>query len=174
MLISCVGIVLFIISYLKTDYTALYNVLESRILSIQDAGTGKQGVNVDTLLFRINDIKRYSYKFYNPRILLGWGFGDKLTGANSGIVENSFLYYSWKYGLVMFVVLITKLFDRFMKMLKSRNCVNIAVLCSLFAYLISGSMSGHLNKYYYLPLVAILLTIDFGRYFGNNFEIEGY
>lgn len=167
-LLSCVAITLFIVNYLRTDHPDLYNVLESRMLSIQDIGTGNQGVNVDTILFRLNDIRRYSEKFYNPRILFGWGFGDKLKGANSGIVENSFLYYSWKYGIVLFCVLIAKLYGRFKKLVNSRSEINIAVLCSLFAYLISGGISGHLNKYYYLPLVAILLSIDFGQYFENN------
>ncbi len=170
MIVLCTSMILFIINYLKTDHVALYEVLENRILSIKDAGTGNQGVNSDTLLFRINDIKRYSDKFSSPRIIFGWGFGDKLLGANSGIVENSFLYYSWKYGVVLFCILIVKILRRFTKMIKSRNRVNIAIFSSLFAYLISGSMSGHLNKYYYLPLVAILFTIDFGQYFENDSE----
>lgn len=167
---SCIGIICFLLAYLKTNYSALYNVLESRFFSIGDVGTGVQGVNADTVSFRLNDIKKYSDKYFNPRIIIGWGFGDKLADANSGIVENSFLYYSWKYGLVLFVLLIRKMFKRFKKMIYSKSVINIAVFSSLISYLVSGGISGHLNKYYYLPLVAILLSIDFGKYFAKEFN----
>lgn len=160
-----VAIMLIVVyNYFKSNYTALFNTIISRVESISAMGTGEVvGNNYDTLGYRLDDVKSYGYKYINIRILWGWGFGDVLESGYSAIVENSFLYYSWKYGVIGTIVLGYKVIANIISKIRTRSSVSIAVAVSLSMYYISGGMSGHLNKYYILPLIAYLIVVDFRK-----------
>lgn len=170
LIISFTTLLIIAWNYMKTNYTALARILIDRIESIFYIGSGiTVNGNEDTLTYRINDIASYADKYNNIKIMFGWGFGDIKEGAVSGIVENSFFYYSWKYGIVLFALLIYKTINNIIKVLKRNTILNSSIAAGLTAYLISGSMSGHLNKYYMLPLVAILFVLDFDKYINYRY-----
>lgn len=151
-------------NYFKNNYTTLFNMIMSRVESISAMGTGEVvGNNYDTLGYRVDIVKLYGNKYTNIRILWGWGFGDMREGGYSAIVENSFLYYSWKYGVIGTIVLGYKVIANIISKIKTRSSVSIAVAVSLSIYYVSGGISGHLNKYYILPLIAYLIVVDFRK-----------
>lgn len=151
-------------NYFKSNYTALFNMIMLRVESISAMGTGEVVANnYDTIGYRLDIVKLYGNKFTNIRILWGWGFGDMREGGYSAIVENSFLYYSWKYGVIGTIVLGYKVIANIISKIKTRLSVSIAVAISLSMYYVSGGMSGHLNKYYILPLIAYLIVVDFRK-----------
>ena len=151
-------------NYFKSNYTELFNMIMLRIKSISAMGSDEiVGNNYDTIGYRLDILKLYGDKYTNIRILWGWGFGDMRKGGYSAIVENSFLYYSWKYGVIGSIVLGYKIVANIINKVKNRSSVSIAVAISLSVYYISGGMSGHFNKYYILPLIAYLIVIDFDK-----------
>lgn len=163
--IIAIVLIVYVINITKTHFPDLYNVIFDRFLSIGEMGTGSQ---TDTMTYRANDILKYSEKYYSPQFIFGWGFGDKLHGEISGIVENSFLYYTWKYGLVLSLFLGYKILRKMYILFCRSDKISLAILSVLISYLIAGGISGHLNKYYILPFMAIFFTIDFSDYYRTN------
>ena len=163
---------LMIYRYLEQNYPDIVSLFIGRMQSISSLGSGEiVNGNADTLTGRLDGLKDYIPKYTNPLIIVGWGFGDRGKNSVSTITENSFLYYSWKYGIIWSVVLLYRLYDKFKTIFRRKNKINNAVLSSLIAYIIMGGMSGHLNKYYMLPYIAIFLLIDFDRFFvADNVE----
>lgn len=158
-----------IFQYLVENYSQIVTLIITRMKSISAVRTGQVYLgNADTLTDRIDNILKYTHKLLSFRILGGWGFGDKLPEEQNGIIENSFIYYLWKYGLILFSMLVIKIIEKFRDIWKRNTKINRAVFISLFCYFISGGISGHLNKYYMQPFIAILLLIDFQKYLEQN------
>lgn len=150
----------FILKYVNVHYSNVLQILSARFDSI----SGNQvGNNVNTLEHRYNNVLNYRYKFTNIRILIGYGFGDVAKGDSSPISENSFVYYAWKYGIILNSYLILKVLKEIKKIISRKSNINSAIAASLMAYFISGGISGHLNKYYMLPFVATLLLVNFDK-----------
>ena len=49
---------------------------------------------------------------------------------------------------------------KFYTIMRRRTLISMAVVISTSVYFFSGGMSGHLNKYYMLPLMAVLLECN--------------
>lgn len=152
--------------YIDSRYPEVVNLFVVRMKSSVMFGTGESlGGNVDTLSDRLAELALFSDKYYSPLIVLGWGFGDQASNTPSPIIENSFVYYTWKYGIIWCAVLLYKLKNKFRDIRLRNNRVNNAVYAVLIVYFLIGSMSGLLNKYYMLPYIAIFLLVDFDEFF---------
>lgn len=153
---------------LKVRGNEIYDIIEDRVLSIFST-TG-----VGTLQHRMNDLEASKYKYKNIRIIFGYGFGDKVnnsTGGDGVTAENSFLYYSWKYGIVLFLILIIFVNKQLLNIYNRKDTVNRGLCISLYWYMIIASMSGNLSKYYGMPILAILLILDFSNVVYDNEKI---
>lgn len=151
---------------LKIAAPTMYDALIGRVFSF--AQLGKEDAKLDSMLIRLNDILKYKGKIINPRIILGWGFGDMLPGEPSTILENSFVYYIWKYGIVWGALLVYKVLDKFRTMYLRKSKINNAMIAIIIAFFLMGGISGHLNKYYMEPYLALYFLIDVDRFFADK------
>lgn len=164
-------VLLLIYQFLQKSYPKIVEIIVARANSIVYFGTGMSyNGNADTFSDRMSELLKYSDKFLNPMILLGWGFGDRVPGDASTIIENSFLYYTWKYGIIWSCVLFYKVCCKFREILDRNNKLNDGICASLISYFVFGGLSGHLNKYYMLPYIAILLVVDFSSFLKGDSE----
>ena len=154
----------------KLAFPGLFDALIGRVFCF--AQLGKGDAKLDSMLIRINDILKYKGKIINPRIILGWGFGDMLPGEPSTILENSFLYYLWKYGIVWGAVLVYKVLDKFRTMYLRKTKINSAMIAVMIAYFLMGGISGHLNKYYMEPYIALYFLVDVDRFFADKKQLK--
>lgn len=118
-----------------------------------------------TLLYRIKDVSSAFYKFKSPKIIFGYGYGDTREpyGWRVGIVEeeisteNSFFYYTWKYGIVLssilYAIILKKIYTLYKK---GKGYRTLSIF--FFVEMIIGAMSGNLNQYYSLSIFSFLLA----------------
>ena len=117
--------------------------------------------NSNTFQYRMQEVNDFVQgKFKSVRVFVGYGFGDMLEGKVSTIAENSFVYYIWKYGAFLSCYLFYLILKKFYTIMRRRTLISMAVVISTSVYFFSGGMSGHLNKYYMLPLMAVLLECN--------------
>ena len=124
-----------------------------------------------TLAYRINDVKNNKALYESFNVIIGYGFGqlfEGLNGKKSTTPENSFLYYIVKYGVIGFILLVYKIFEKLVILLKSKKAFNIEMVVVLITHMAIAAMSGNMNKYYSLPFVAAALSIDFTLLFDNK------
>lgn len=168
-IVAIIGGLVVLYINLNKHYPEIVNLFMARMNSIMLFGSGiSYGGNADTLTDRLEELALFSSKYTNPLIVLGWGFGDQANNTPSPIIENSFVYYTWKYGIIWCAVLFYKLKSKFYDIRYRNDKINNAVYAVMIVYFIIGSMSGHLNKYYMLPYIAIFLLVDFNEYFSSN------
>lgn len=170
-MIFIVGITLY---NLKSSENKLYTIVEEKFKKIKIFSIDEN----DTLAYRLDDIASTKDKFKDIRIITGFGFGDtrkifnpEVNEGNLGEgtgTENSFLYYIWKYGIFNFLLLIWMVISKMKVQYDSKNKFNQTLMIGLTIYMLNLSLSGDLNKYYGLPIIAILLIIDFSKIININ------
>lgn len=162
--VAILGVV-FIIYFGKKNFPEVYNVIATRFSSIFAPDTS--GVNQDTLSGRLEYMKDTLSKFYSPRILFGYGYGDTQTvssqflnfrSAESWNCENSILYYCWKYGIFAACYLFLTVLYRILNCIHSSNKLKIALISYLIAWIPVGLMSGNFNSSFTISTFAALFA----------------
>lgn len=154
-----VCIMTWIVYKLAAQYPEISNLILDRFHSI-NINMEFEG-NSNTLQYRMQEVNDFVQgKFKSVRVFVGYGFGDMLEGKVSTIAENSFVYYIWKYGAFLSCYLFYLILKKFYTIMRRRTLISMAVVISTSVYFFSGGMSGHLNKYYMLPLMAVLLECN--------------
>ena len=154
--------IIFAVSSFLTSDNQISEVIVSKANSIYSGLTDKN----DTLAYRFEDIYAAKYKYKNLQVIIGYGFGDTIRGLTSyegTKTENSFLYYSWKYGVIFFFVYMMYLCKKLWQIFRRNDPLNQGIAIILTVSFLIGSMSGNLNKYYSLPMIAVALYIDFTK-----------
>lgn len=155
-----------IYSYFKLNFPEIINSLTKRLDSLSEATTDKD----NTLFSRFNSILSGIEVFYSPQIICGYGFGSLYKNAFGNYyngLENSYIYYMWKYGIVAATYLFYRVYNRIKRMWKSESNANrVYVVCFVVSSMI-GSMSGNMNSTYTLGAISIILGINFGLIFDD-------
>lgn len=124
-----------------------------------------------TLLARFADVFVNADKYKSPRIIIGYGLGDNLLNRN-GIygegAENSFLYYSTRYGLVFCTILLYRIICVVVRKYRSESVGDKVLLVMLVWGLIIGGMSGMPNKATSIAGPALYISLNLGLIDGKR------
>lgn len=141
-----------IVSYARPDLVEKYsNAVFSRLTDATNSN--------NTLEHRwIQSEALLKSKVFRPMTLIGAGYGEITELKSSVFMENSILYYLWKYGVAVTIwMLITILHNSWMAF---RSCVPQlrAASLSLLVIFVVGNFSGNLNMYYFVPALSFVFA----------------
>lgn len=162
--LSFVIVAFLIVSYSRPDFVVKYtNAIFSRLTDATNSH--------NTLEHRwVQSEALLKSKVLRPMTLIGAGFGEITEVKNSVFMENSILYYLWKYGVVVTIYMfITMLYNLWMAF-KSHVSQLRAVSLSLFIVLVVGNFSGNLNMYYFVPAMSFVFAYSKMQ---NNYYFNG-
>lgn len=97
-------------------------------------------------------------KVLRPITLIGAGFGEITELKNSVFMENSILYYLWKYGVVVTICMLITILHNSWMAFRSHVPQLRAVSMSLLIVLVVGNFSGNLNMYYFVPALSFVFA----------------
>ena len=109
-------------------------------------------------------------KVLRPITIIGAGFGEITDLKNSVFMENSLLYYFWKYGFVATMYLLMIMLRNFWMTFRSRIPEIRAISISLLIVLVVGNFSGNLNLYYFVPAMSFVFAYPAMR---NRYDVNG-
>lgn len=156
-----VGVITYwIIAFFSKTFPDITDAIISRMMTIRETTTD-QG---NTFVARINDVLAGADVFASPRILWGYGLGALYKNAKGYFYaqgENSFIYYLWKYGIILGGYLFYRVGLSIRKRWKSGVKVERTVAIYLVVSLIISSLSGNMNRPYSLGALAIVMSINY-------------
>lgn len=116
----------------------------------------------NTLDTRILDSNLLINYISNEHILWGNGMGDTFYNPTRGyeytFAENSFLYWTWKYGLFMPAIFFISIFINLILRFKNQNSLYQLSFLLLFVFITIGNFSGNINLYYFMPLFSFFIV----------------
>lgn len=154
----------FLYIFSKNNFPALTNAIIERFFSISEATTDTS----NTLYARINSILSDIDVFYSPKIFIGYGLGalyQNRFGIYYNRLENSYIYYLWKYGLIVGLYLFYRVYNKLKRLWESKAKINRIVAIYIFVTLIIGSMSGNYNETYQLCIISFIFSMNFSLIF---------
>ncbi|MDO4190053.1 MAG: hypothetical protein Q4D29_13800, partial [Lachnospiraceae bacterium] len=134
-----------IVSYARPDLVEKYsNAIFSRLTDSTNSN--------NTLEHRwVQSEALLKTKVLRPMTLIGAGFGEITELKKSVFMENSVLYYLWKYGLVVTIYMVVIILHDLWMAFRSGASQLRAVSLSLLSVLVRGNFSGNLYMYYFVP-----------------------
>lgn len=145
---------------LNSIHLDIVSIVIERISSIKIVNIDK----TDTLAARLADIYVNKDKMLNPMEIIGYGMGAMMNGVNITMqvssVENSFMYYFVKFGVLGFAFLSYVVVKYIRRKVKSNNINTQITGDFLVIFLLIEAMSGNLNKYYISPFIMMILILD--------------
>ena len=165
--LGIIAVICIVVGYLLQSDNQVIQLIVGRFTGISSAVTDDSS----TLAYRIEDVKHNSALYESPFIIIGYGFGQLFQGINgtvSSSPENSFLYYSVKYGIIGCIYLLFKVSKKLRALIRTRNAFNMEMVIILIVHMAIAAMSGNMNKYYSLPFIAGALVLDFTTLFKKN------
>lgn len=150
-------------------YPQIITGIVNRFLSIKASISGTQ-TEYNTFNARINNILEGADVFFSPRIIIGYGYGSlykNLSGYHNGC-ENSFIYYMWKYGLVMAFYLFARIIMKVKRLWQSHSVANRAFVIYFLCEIFIGSLSGNYNYAYGLGMISFLMGLNYDLIFDGE------
>lgn len=143
---------------IKMTFPQVYNDYIGAVISrITDSTNSNNTVN-----HRYEQaIALFNTKVMRPLTLIGAGFGEITELKNSVFMENSILYYFWKYGLFPTLYFVFLIIKNTVLAIKTKNNTLIAAAVSLFVFCIVGNFSGNLNLYYCMPAISFIFAYPY-------------
>lgn len=149
---SFVLIVFWTISYVRPDIVGKYtNAVISRLTDATNSSN-----TLDHRMMQSEVLLKS--KVLRPMTIIGAGFGEITELKNSVFMENSILYYLWKYGAVVSLYLLMIMLRNVWMAFRSRVPVIRAISLSLLIVLVVGNFSGNLNLYYFVPAMSFVFA----------------
>lgn len=141
-----------IVSYARPDLVEKYsNAVFSRLTDATNSN--------NTLEHRwIQSEALLKSKVLRPMTLIGAGYGEITDLKNSVFMENSILYYLWKYGVVVTICMLITILHNSWMAFRSHVPQLRAVSMSLLIVLVVGNFSGNLNMYYFVPALSFVFA----------------
>lgn len=141
-----------IVSYARPDLVEKYsNAVFSRLTDATNSN--------NTLEHRwIQSEALLKSKVLRPMTLIGAGYGEITELKNSVFMENSILYYLWKYGVVVTICMLMTILHNSWMAFRSHVPQLRAVSMSLLIVLVVGNFSGNLNMYYFVPALSFVFA----------------
>lgn len=141
-----------IVSYARPDLVEKYsNAVFSRLTDATNSN--------NTLEHRwIQSEALLKSKVLRPMTLIGAGYGEITELKNSVFMENSILYYLWKYGVVVTICMLITILHNSWMAFRSHVPQLRAVSMSLLIVLVVGNFSGNLNMYYFVPALSFVFA----------------
>lgn len=174
--IGVIALILVVIYQLLNKYfLGFTETIFSRFNSIGDSMRLSANVEANTFEARINDVFAGADVFVSPRILWGYGYGALYTNASGysyGGLENSYIYYLWKYGIPCGLYLFYRVINKLQRLWKYGERANKAIVIFALAQLIVGSLSGHYNSAYSLAVISIIMEMNLDLVFMESEEIK--
>lgn len=153
-----------IVSYARPDLVEKYsNAIFSRLTDATNSN--------NTLEHRwVQSEALLKTKVLRPMTLIGAGFGEITELKNSVFMENSILYYLWKYGVAVTIYMLITMLHNSWLAFSSHVPQLRAVSLSLLIVLVVGNFSGNLNMYYFVPAMSFVFAYPQMR---NNYYFNG-
>ena len=153
-----------IVSYVRPDLVEKYsNAIFSRLTDATNSN--------NTLEHRwVQSEALLKTKVLRPMTLIGAGFGEITELKNSVFMENSILYYLWKYGVIVTIYMLVTMLHNLWMAFNSRVPQLRAASVSLLIVLVVGNFSGNLNLYYFVPAMSFVFAYPQMR---DNYYFNG-
>ena len=151
-IVSFIIVAFLMVSYARPDLIEKYtNAVFSRLTDATNSN--------NTLEHRwIQSEALLRSKVLRPMTLIGAGYGEITEMKSSVFMENSILYYLWKYGVTITIcMLITILHNLWMAFKSSVPQLRAASLSLLIVFVV-GNFSGNLNMYYFVPALSFVFA----------------
>lgn len=151
-IVSFIIVAFLMVSYARPDLIEKYtNAVFSRLTDATNSN--------NTLEHRwIQSEALLRSKVLRPMTLIGAGYGEITELKSSVFMENSILYYLWKYGVTITIcMLITILHNLWMAFKSSVPQLRAASLSLLIVFVV-GNFSGNLNMYYFVPALSFVFA----------------
>lgn len=97
-------------------------------------------------------------KVLRPMTLIGAGYGEITELKSSVFMENSILYYLWKYGVTVTICMLITILHNSWMAFRSRVPQLKAASLSLLIVFVVGNFSGNLNMYYFVPALSFVFA----------------
>ena len=97
-------------------------------------------------------------KVLRPMTLIGAGYGEITELKSSVFMENSILYYLWKYGVAVTICMLITILHNSWMAFRSRVPQLKAASLSLLIVFVVGNFSGNLNMYYFVPALSFVFA----------------
>ena len=163
-MVSSIVATFLIVSYARPDLLEKYsNAVFSRLTDATNSNNTfeHRWIQSEVLL---------KSKVLRPMTLIGAGYGEITELKNSVFMENSILYYLWKYSVAVTIcMLITILHNSWMAFRSHVPQLRAASL-SLLIVLVVGNFSGNLNMYYFVPALSFVFAYPQMR---SNYYFNG-
>lgn len=120
--------------------------------------------SVNTLDHRFNSSIAVFYdKVFRVDSIFGSGFGEIWDKKGAVFIENSILYYIWKYGVFFTMCMSYLLIKNIYMMFKWGNNALRVIGLNLLAFIVIGNFSGLLNIYYFVPIISFVFSYGFTK-----------
>lgn len=162
--LALVIVAFLIVSYVRPDLVEKYsNAILSRLTDATNSN--------NTLEHRwVQSEALLKTKVLRPMTLIGAGFGEITELKNSVFMENSILYYLWKYGVIVTIYMLVTMLHNLWMAFNSRVPQLRAASVSLLIVLVVGNFSGNLNLYYFVPAMSFVFAYPQMR---DNYYFNG-
>lgn len=97
-------------------------------------------------------------KVLRPMTLIGAGYGEITELKSSVFMENSILYYLWKYGVTVTICMLITVLHNLWMAFRSHVPQLKATSLSLLIVFVVGNFSGNLNMYYFVPALSFVFA----------------
>lgn len=97
-------------------------------------------------------------KVLRPMTLIGAGYGEITELKSSVFMENSILYYLWKYGVAVTICMFITILHNSWMAFRSHIPQLKAASLSLLIVFVVGNFSGNLNMYYFVPALSFVFA----------------
>ena len=162
--LALVIVAFLIVSYVRPDLVEKYsNAIFSRLTDATNSN--------NTLEHRwVQSEALLKTKVLRPMTLIGAGFGEITELKNSVFMENSILYYLWKYGVIVTIYMLVTMLHNLWMAFNSRVPQLRVASVSLLIVLVVGNFSGNLNLYYFVPAMSFVFAYPQMR---DNYYFNG-
>lgn len=155
---------LFYNSVLKKSFPDVVNAIVERLFTISETAIDTE----NTFWSRIDSIKSGIDVFFSPRIIWGYGYGalyKNKFGMYYNRLENSYIYYLWKYGLIVGIYLFYRVYRKIKEEWCSGSMAQKTMVIYFVIFVGISAWSGNMNSTYSLAAYSIILSINYGLLF---------
>lgn len=162
--ILVISIILVVANYILKEffpivYCNFYDAVVSRLTDSTNP--------TNTLDHRFNSsIKVFYDKVWRIDSLFGSGFGEIWEWKKAGFIENSILYYIWKYGVFVTSYFVYKIIRNIYGAFRTNIPIIKIISLNMFVFICIGNFSGNLNLYYCMPILSFVFAY---RYMKQNY-----
>lgn len=153
--VTCLVLCLIYIAAINIIPNLFYEYFNAVIARITDSTN-----QTNTLDYRLEFAGMvFQDKILRIDTIFGSGFGEEIWDrVGSVFIENSLLYYLWKYGIIVTSLFVAKILINIWKAFKFNGVLIRIISLNLLSFICLSNFSGNLNLYYCVPVLSFVFA----------------